>query len=167
MTPHITLVNPPYPVGAHVHPSFIPIGLGYLAAVLEKNQYEVDVIDCQVLKLSYEEFKEEISKSQPDVVGITSATLTYKSALKIARIVKEVVPNCLTVLGGCHATFWDYEALQECPYLDIVVRKEGEYTLLELAGRLEGGRDFHDVLGVTCRMNKKIIKNPDRPYIEN
>ena len=167
MTPHITLVNPPYPVGAHVHPSFIPIGLGYLAAVLEKNQYEVDVIDCQVLKLSYEEFKEEISKSQPDVVGITSATLTYKSALKIARIVKEVVPNCLIVLGGCHATFWDYEALQECPELDVIVRKEGENTLLELVQRIEAGKSYCDVLGTTCRKDEEIIRNQDRPYMED
>jgi hypothetical protein len=80
---HTTLVNPPYPMGAHQHPPFIPLGLGYLAAVLEKNQHEVDVIDCQALKLSYEQYKSEISKRQPDIVGITSTTLTYKSALQI------------------------------------------------------------------------------------
>jgi hypothetical protein len=47
----ITLVNPPYPQQAHHHPHFIPLGIGYLAAVLEKNGYKVDVIDCQLLKL--------------------------------------------------------------------------------------------------------------------
>ena len=83
---HATLVNPPYPKGAHQHPPFTPLGLGYLAAVLEKNQYEVDVIDCQASKLSYEEFKHEISKLQPDMVGMTSTTLTYKSALRIADL---------------------------------------------------------------------------------
>ena len=46
MRPHVTLVNPPYPKDAHQHPPFTPLGLGYLGAVLEKNQYEVDVIDC-------------------------------------------------------------------------------------------------------------------------
>jgi anaerobic magnesium-protoporphyrin IX monomethyl ester cyclase len=164
---HTTLVNPPYPQGAHQHPPFTPLGLGYLAAVLEKNQYEVDVIDCQALKLSYEEFKSEISKRQPSIVGITSTTLTYKSALQIAKIAKEAHPNCVTVLGGCHATFWDDKALQECPHLDVVVRKEGENTLLELVQRLEAGKSFHDVLGTTCRMDKEITRNPDRPYIEN
>jgi radical SAM superfamily enzyme YgiQ (UPF0313 family) len=87
--------------------------------------------------------------------------------LHIARIAKEMLPNCLTVLGGSHATFWDNEALQECPYLDVVARKEGENTLLELVGRLKTGSAFHDVSGITCRMDKKIMKNPDRPYIEN
>ena len=154
-------------MGAHQHPPFIPLGIGYLAAVLEKNQYEVDVIDCQALKLSYEEFKSEISKRQPNIVGITSTTLTYKSALQIAKTAKEECPDCITVLGGPHVTFWDENALQECPHLDIVVRKEGENTLLELVQRLEAGKSFSDVLGTTCRKDGKIVKNPDRPYIEN
>src|SRR4030042_4312731 len=96
---HVTLVNPPYPSGSHQHPPFTPLGLGYLAAVLEKNHYKVDVIDCQALKWTYEEFKKEVSKRQPDLVGITSTTLTYKSALHIAEIPKAVCPNCLTLLG--------------------------------------------------------------------
>src|SRR4030042_1750507 len=140
---HVTLVNPPYPSGSHQHPPFTPLGLGYLAAVLEKNQYKVDVIDCQVLKLSYDEVKSEIGKRQPSIVGITSTTLTYKSALRIAKIAKEVCPNCLTLLGGPHATFWNDKALQECPSLDVVVRKEGENTLLELVKTVEAGKSFH------------------------
>jgi anaerobic magnesium-protoporphyrin IX monomethyl ester cyclase len=167
MGTHTILVNPPYPQGAHQHPPFIPLGLGYLAAVLEKNQYQVDVIDYQALKLTHEQFKNEIRKRQPDIVGVTSTTLTYKSALQIAKIAKEAHPNCLTVIGGSHVTFWDENALKECPQLDIVVRKEGEYTLLELVQRIEAGKSIHDVLGTTFRKDGKIIKNPDRPYIEN
>jgi anaerobic magnesium-protoporphyrin IX monomethyl ester cyclase len=167
MKPHVTLVNPSSPSGSTGHLPFALLGLGYLAAVLEKNQYEVDVIDCQALKLSYEEIKSEISKRQPNIVGMTSTTLTYKSALKLARIAKETCPNCLTILGGPHATFWDDKALQECPYLDVVVRKEGENTLLELVQKLEAGKSFHDVLGITYRKDGKIARNPDRPYIEN
>jgi anaerobic magnesium-protoporphyrin IX monomethyl ester cyclase len=164
---HVTLVNPPYPKGAHQHPPFTPLGLGYLAAVLEKNKYEVDVIDCQASRLTYEDFKREISKRQPDIVGVTSTTLTYKSALQIAKITKEAHPSSLTVLGGSHVTFWDVEALQECPQLDVVVRKEGENTILELVERLEAGKDFHDILGVTCKKGEEIVRNPDRPYIED
>ena len=89
MKTHVTLVNPPYPSGAHQHPPFTPLGLGYLAAVLEKNNYQVDVIDCQALQISYEEFKQEINKKEPTIIGITSTTLTYKSALKIAEITKD------------------------------------------------------------------------------
>jgi anaerobic magnesium-protoporphyrin IX monomethyl ester cyclase len=164
---HVTLVNPPYPKGAHQHPPFTPLGLGYLAAVLEKNGYEVDVIDCQALNISFEEVKSELSKRNPDIVGMTSTTLTYKSALRIVKIAKEVCPNCLTLLGGVHVTFWDEEALEECPQLDVVVRKEGENTLLELMQRLEAGKSFGDVLGITYRKDGKIVKTADRPYIED
>ena len=58
----VTLVNPPYPAGAHQHPPFTPLGLGYLAAVLEKENYTVDVIDCQASHLTYEDFKNEIKR---------------------------------------------------------------------------------------------------------
>jgi anaerobic magnesium-protoporphyrin IX monomethyl ester cyclase len=160
-------VNPPYPTRPYQHQPFPPLGLGYLAAVLEKNKYEVDVIDCQALRLSYEAFKREISKRKPNVVGLTATTRTYKSALRIIEISKELDPNCLTVFGGPHITFWDENALRDCQSLDIVVRREGEYTLLELVQRLEAEKDYHNVQGTTCRKNGKIMRNPDRPFIEN
>ena len=167
MKPHVTLVNPAAPVGAAMHMPFALLGLGYLAAVLEKNQYKVDVIDCQVLKLSFEDFRSEISKRQPDIVGVTSSTLTYQSALKLVKIAKEACPNCITAVGGSHVTFWDDKALEECPEIDMVVRREGENTLLELVQRIEAGKSYHDVLGTTCRKDGKIVRNPDRPYIED
>lgn len=167
MKPHVTLVNPPYPLNAHQHIPFPQLGMGYLAAVLEKNGYTVDVIDCQALMISFDEFRTELSKRKPNIVGITSITLTYKSALKIAKLAKEVHPNCVTVLGGPHVTFWDENTLNECPSADIVVRQEGEYTLLELVQKLEAGKPLDNVLGTTCRKDGKIVKNPARPLIEN
>src|SRR3972149_6664721 len=160
MQPHVTLVNPPAPSGSTGHLPFALLGLGYLAAVLEKNQYEVDVIDCQALKLSNEEFRSELDKRKPNIVGLTATTLTYNAALKLAKIAKEVLPECLTFVGGPHVTFWDDKALEECPYLDVIVRREGEYTLLELVQKLEAGKSYHDVLGITYRKNGKITRNP-------
>ena len=167
MKPHVTLVNPPYPTGSHQHPPFIPLGLGYIAAVLEKNQFEVDIIDCQALKLTQEDFKNEIAKRQPGIVGVTSTTLTYKSALEVLQTAKATHPNCVTAIGGPHATFWDENALKECSALDVVVRKEGETTMLELAQRVEAGKPFYDLLGTTTRKDGSIVQNEERPYIED
>jgi len=167
MKPHVTLVNPPAPSGSTGHMPFALLGLGYLGAVLEENKYEVDVVDCQVLQLSYDDFRSEIVKRRPDIVGLTSTTLTYLSALKLARITKEVLPDCLAIIGGPHVTFWDKEALEECPALDVIVRREGEYTLLELVQKVEAGESFRDVLGITYRKDREFVRNPDRPYIEN
>jgi len=163
----VTFVNPPYPTGSHQHPPFIPLGIGYLAAILERNGYDVNVIDCQALKLTLNEVENELHKRQPDVVGLTSTTLTYKSALEIIKLAKKALPNCLTIIGGSHVTFWDDKALQECPQLDIVVRKEGENTLVELMQKLEANKSFSDVLGITYRKGEEIIRTPDRPYIED
>ena len=81
----IALVNPPPPLGAYVHYQSPLIGLAYIAAVLEKNGYEVKVIDCPPLKMTYESLKREIVHFKPDVVGITSVTVTLSSALQAAR----------------------------------------------------------------------------------
>ncbi len=164
----ITLVNPPYPSNAHSHPPFIPLGIAYLGAVCEKAGHEVTVIDCQAERLSFEAFRKRVAQTDAEVVGMTSTTLTYKSALENARIAKEELPNCTTVLGGCHATFWDENALNECPSLDIIVRREGEITFIELLEKLKSKSSLKGVLGVTFR-NKDggITRNEDRPFIEN
>jgi anaerobic magnesium-protoporphyrin IX monomethyl ester cyclase len=164
----ITLVNPPYPSNAHSHPPFIPLGIAYLGAVCEKAGHEVTVIDCQAERLSFEAFRKRVAQTNAEVVGMTSTTLTYKSALENARIAKEELPNCITVLGGCHATFWDENALNECPSLDIIVRREGEITFIELLEKLKSKSSLKGVLGVTFRgKNGGIVRNEDRPFIEN
>ncbi|MEM0058726.1 MAG: radical SAM protein [Candidatus Bathyarchaeia archaeon] len=163
----VVLINPPYPKESHQHPPLIPLSLGYLGAVCEKSGYDVSVIDCQAERLDFEGFRKRIAGTNADVVGITSATLTYKSALRIAKISKEVLPESTIVLGGCHATFWDVNALNECPSLDIIVRKEGEATFIELLQKLEHKEPLKDVRGITYRDDGRIVQNEDRPYIEN
>ena len=164
----MTLVNPPYPSGAP-QSLFIPLGIGYLAAVLEKNQYEVNVIDCQVLRLTRKQLETELIQNQPDVVGVTSATLTYKPALEIVKTAKEVIPNCLTVLGGPHVTVLDEQALSEHPETDVVVRGEGEQTMLELVDLVSESnlKNLDKVAGITFRKNGRIVHTPDRPFIQN
>jgi radical SAM superfamily enzyme YgiQ (UPF0313 family) len=164
----VTLVNPPSPSGAP--PAlFIPLGIGYLAAVLEKNQYEVDVIDCQVHRPTSEQLEAEFVKSQPDVVGVTSSTLTYNPALEIVKTAKKVFPNCLTVLGGPHVTVLPEQTLHEAPEADIIVRGEGEQTLLELANLASRGdlKSLQEVNGITFRKNGQIVHTKDRDFIQN
>ncbi len=164
----ITLVNPPYPPSVHSHPPFIPLGIAYLGAVAEQAGHEVTVIDCQAEKLTYETFRSRISQTPSDVVGVTATTLLYKSAMHLVNIAKEVQPQAVTMLGGSHGTFWDENALNEYPSLDMVVRREGEQTFVEFLSKLQSKTSFNNVLGITFRgKDGKIVKTPDRPYIEN
>ncbi|MGD6807098.1 MAG: B12-binding domain-containing radical SAM protein [Candidatus Bathyarchaeia archaeon] len=163
----ITLVNPPYPPSVHSHPPFIPLGLAYLGAVAEKAGHKVTVIDCQAERLNYDTFRTRIAETSSDLIGATATTLLYKSAMKLITIAKEAQPNAVTALGGSHGTFWDENALKEYHALDIVVRREGEETLLELAEKLESQSSLKGVLGITYREVEKIVRNPDRPFIQD
>jgi anaerobic magnesium-protoporphyrin IX monomethyl ester cyclase len=164
----ITLVNPPYPPSVHSHPPFIPLGIAYLGAVAEKEGHEVTVIDCQAEKLTYEAFRNRIEQTPSDVIGATATTLLYKSAMQLITIAKQVHPHAVTILGGSHGTFWDENALNEYPSLDIVVRREGETAFIELLNKLQTKTSFNNVLGITFRNKEgKIISNPDRPFLED
>jgi anaerobic magnesium-protoporphyrin IX monomethyl ester cyclase len=140
-----------------------------LAAVLEEKGYAVDIIDCQVLKLTRKQLEDEFIQSQPDVVGVTSATLTYKPALEIVKTAKEALPNCLIILGGPHVTVLDEQTLNEQPEVDIVVRGEGEQTMLELADLVSKSnlKNLHEVKGITFRKNAQIVRTHDRAFIQN
>jgi anaerobic magnesium-protoporphyrin IX monomethyl ester cyclase len=164
----ITLVNPPYPPGVHSHPPFIPLGIAYLGAVAEQAGHEVTVIDCQAEKLSYDAFSSRLSQVPSDVVGVTATTLLYKSAMQLIDIAREVHPQAVTMIGGSHGTFWDENALKEYPSLDIVVRREGETTFIELLEKLQVQSSLNSVLGITFRgKNGTIVCNEDRPLIED
>jgi anaerobic magnesium-protoporphyrin IX monomethyl ester cyclase len=163
----ITLVNPPYPLNVHSHPPFIPLGLVYLGAVAENAGHKVTVIDCQAEKLTYETFRDRIAQTPSDIIGVTATTLLYNSAIKLIDIAKETQPQAVTILGGSHATFCDENALRECPSLNIVVRREGEQTFLELLVKIHNQLSLENVLGITYRNVDKIVRNEDRPFIED
>jgi len=163
----ISLINPPYPPSVHSHPPFIPLGLAYLGAVAEKAGHQVTIIDCQAEKLTYEAFIARIAQTSSDVVGVTATTLLYKSAMKLITAAKQALPQAVTMLGGSHGTFWDENALNEYPSLDIVVRREGEQTFIELLEKLQTQASLTNVLGITYRNGDKIVRNADRPFIED
>jgi anaerobic magnesium-protoporphyrin IX monomethyl ester cyclase len=165
----IALVSPPPPLGAHVDYQNPLIGLATMAAVLEKNGYEVAVVDCPRLHMTHEDLKREIVRLEPDIVGITCVTATFPSALQVARVIKESNSRTLIALGGPHATFMDRQILSEEPEVDIVVRGEGEQTILELASHVSDSclKGLNEVAGITFRKNGQIIQTPNRPFIQN
>ncbi len=164
----VTLVNPPYPLSAHAHPPFIPLGLAYLGAVAEREGHQVTIIDCQAERLCHENFRKRIAQVPSDVVGVTSTTLLYNSAKHILEIAKETHPHAVTMIGGSHVSFWDENALNECPAIDIIVRREGEVTFVELLKAIDLKKNYESIVGITFRgKDGKIIRNADRPFFED
>jgi anaerobic magnesium-protoporphyrin IX monomethyl ester cyclase len=165
-TAKIALVNPPILKGVYHHQPFLTIGLAYLAAVLKKNGHEVTVIDCLALEMDHEKLKAKLSSFEPDVVGITSMTPMIQSTLLSARVAKEARPDAIVALGGPHATFMDKQILEQETAVDVVVRGEGEQTLLEIVQNAAEPKSLHKIDGITFRSSGQIIQAPTRPFIQ-
>lgn len=163
----IALVNSPLLEETYHHPLFPPLGLAYLAAVLEQNDFEVRIMDCPACAMDHEKLRADLASFEPTLVGIASMTATIPSALKSARVAKEVCPDAKVLMGGPHATFADAEILTEEPAVDIIVRGEGEVTLLELAQNSPKLEKLGEIKGITFKDNNQIVKTPDRSFIQN
>ncbi|HID18751.1 TPA: B12-binding domain-containing radical SAM protein, partial [Candidatus Bathyarchaeota archaeon] len=147
----ILLIQPPIPPEVELYSTAEmiapPMGLAYLAAVLEQHGYEVEVLDAPVFELTYEKLPSEVERRKPDIVGITATTAVAPSAFKTARIVKETIPEALVVMGGPHITFLPEGTMRTEPSIQIGVIGEGEYTLLDLVKTWEKSRDLRKVKG--------------------
>jgi anaerobic magnesium-protoporphyrin IX monomethyl ester cyclase len=164
----VALISPPPPsVLAFVDYQNPTVGLAILAAVAEKNGYEVIVLDCPALHMTYDQLKVEIGRFKPDIVGITSVTPTFSSALKVAQTTKEVYPKSLVVLGGPHVTIADDQFILQHPEVDVVVKGEGEQTIVDLAHYVLGEKNLEKVAGIIFKKNRQIVRTPNRPCIEN
>jgi radical SAM superfamily enzyme YgiQ (UPF0313 family) len=153
------LVNPPYPFSEI---PILPMGLSYLAGVLEHNGHEVQILDLLVSRYSKEKIKNKIEEYQPDIVGVTSVTLNYPVASDILKYTKSVDKDIITIIGGPHVTFAPVETLTEAPWIDIVVRGEGEMTMLDIVS----GKKLADIDGIAYR-DSSIKITRERRLIEN
>lgn len=179
----ILLVNPPqtfFP-GSDPPSANLPIGLLYVAAVLDRKGYDTEILDALIadfpfrkigditeVGMPYERMKEEIRRRKPDIVGIANPfTSQVKHAVRVADIVKEVDSSILTVVGGPHVTVVPTKFLEEVKSVDIAVVGEGEQTILDIVSVSEGKKKIKDVQGIAHRISEKVILNSPRSFSEN
>lgn len=162
----ITFVNPSAKVEVvkTLEISTPPLGLGYLASVLREMGFKVRIIDDLVENLNFSDFLKKIKDSL--IVGITSTTPTFKSALEYAKKIKRAFPDIFIILGGVHVSFEPEKALKN-EFVDAVCIGEGERTIVEVAERLESGRDLEGVKGIYFKKEDKIVKNSPREFIQD
>lgn len=138
----VLLIDPPGPwVG-------INTGLAYLCGVL-RPYHEVEVLELAVpspQSLRPLETALETARSfEPQVVGISAKSPTWRISQEIAAQVRQAAPEAFIVVGGAHATL-SQESLFQCPAVDAIVIGEGEYALPQLLDRLGG--DLASVKGM-------------------
>jgi len=146
-----------------------PLGLGYIAAVLEENGYSnVRILDCSVLEYSPQAYRRYLKQFNPDFVGIQTLTPNFYNALKSAQIAKEeAVP--IVALGGYHPTAKPTESLQLAHgNVDVVFRGEAEYSTLEFVQNIEAGLDWNQTKGISyLHSNNQVVHNESAPPIKN
>jgi radical SAM superfamily enzyme YgiQ (UPF0313 family) len=150
----VLLVNPPWHLRrgniwrdtASVMP---PLGLAWIAAVLELHGHQVQILDAHAERCTLEAVRARLAAMGDfDWVGISSTTSLIANALEIVRMAKARWPQSRVAMGGVHPTVLPEEVLAE-PAVDVVVRGEGEETMKELVS----GADFAGVLGISYRQD--------------
>ena len=141
------------------------LGVLYLAAVLEQNNIDVEIVPSHVLNLSWEDLARKFAAEKPDIIGITTTTENRFLSFQLAEVAKKAHPEAFVVMGGPHFTGTAYDTLSHIPAVDGVVSGEAELTLLELVQALEARDSLRKVDGLAFRENGIIIENRPRQRI--
>jgi anaerobic magnesium-protoporphyrin IX monomethyl ester cyclase len=180
----VCLINPPR-IQPKVwgKPNVVPpIGLAYVAAVLEKD-HDVCIIDAPTegrgnlkevdgttyrVGLSNKEMADRVRRWSADVVVIEIPFSGWaKAAFEVASVVKGVDESIVTVLMGLHPSARPEDCLENSD-VDFVVIGEPENTVFELVDALEkdaGG--FKDISGIGFVKDGVPVFTSPRPVIED
>ncbi len=157
----VALINPNFITKSITDKFTLPaLGLEYIAANI-LDLANVKIINGKVRNLSISQIMRELIDFKPDVVGISCCyTIGVNFALKIAKESKK--QGYSTVLGGWHPSF-DHSEILKYPFVDIIVRGEGEITFREVIEN----KDLENIRGISYKSNGTLFNNPDRPLIKD
>ncbi len=162
----VMLINPPIdsvlehghvsPVTAYLFYNSAPLGILYIAAVLEQAGHDVAVIDAAAQGLDIAATTAEVEAFRPDIIGVGSFTVTFETTRVLGRALRDALPGVPLVLGSYHVTLVPDQAMAESVF-DIGVLGEGEHTMLELTEWAAGRRTLDDVAGIVYRGDDGLV----------
>lgn len=146
-----------------------PLGLAYLAAMLEQENYNVKIIDANALGLSNDQILKEIREFKPKVIGLSAVTPTINQVHELAVSIKRISANINIILGGVHGSILPEDTLKRFPNFDVIVLNEGENIINQLSESLinnNNNNNLDTIPGIAYKNNHDIIKiNPHKKYI--
>lgn len=175
----VLLINPPLTLKKGYVSWFgfyVPLGLAYIAGVLLKEEYTVEILDCLMegkdirekaphdmvrIGLSMEQIKEMIIKKKPTIVGINNNFYSYgNDPVKIAEFIRSCLPQTYIIMGGAGTP--KLNELLSTNVIDVLVNGEAEYTFRDLVHHISRGHieEARKVKGTTWQLHNKIITNP-------
>jgi len=188
----VLVITPPYYRFMGYGLRYLPLGPAYIFSVLKQNGYDVEfcnldykrnLVDEQLSFTAQErefrknindpdnglyfDFKQYLQTEKPVAVLINfHSSNLYHAVINIARIVKEIDSEIKIIVGGLHPTVFPVETIKEV-CVDIVVRGEGEETIVELIQVLEKDGDLQRVKGITYINNGAVYSTADREFISD
>lgn len=154
----------PLPEGEGINEATLepPLGLAYLAAMLERHGFACSIIDANVLRLPPRQVMERIP-SDTKLIGFYLNSFNYSSVLETTRLCREERPESVVLLGGPLASAAPEMVLSRIPCHGLV-RGEGEYAIVRIMQNIAAGRDVFDseVPGAAYRdsENGSLLMNP-------
>src|SRR6516165_3381308 len=143
-----------WPATREIESYWYPVWLAYPAGMLEGSR----LLDANPHHVSAEQTI-EIGKQYEFLVLFTS-TPGFRGDMKLATLMKEANPKLKICFVGPHVTTLPDQALNDCPAIDFVVRREFDYATVEFAN----GKPLNEILGISYRdANGKVVHNLDRP----
>ena len=168
----ILFIHPNYHSGgAEIAGNWPPAWVAYLTGALKQAGYDdVHFIDAMTNHVTEGDLRRKLAELQPDVVGTTAITPSIYVAEHTLKIAQEVVPNAIRVLGGIHATFMFKQVLSEAPWVDVIVRGEGEEIVVELMNAIRDGRwpaERKKIKGIAYADGTKIVATQAASTVKN
>ncbi|WP_295402014.1 magnesium-protoporphyrin IX monomethyl ester anaerobic oxidative cyclase [uncultured Thiocystis sp.] len=169
----ILMIQPNYHCGgAEIAGNWPPGWVAYIGGALKHAGMDnVRFVDAMTDDIPDDKLREIIRANKPDVVLATAITPQIYKAQSTLQLAKEVNPDTITVLGGIHATFMYTQVLGEAPWIDYIVRGEGEEIAVALLKAIEDGTHRearHKIWGISFINDEgQVVATPAHPVIED
>ncbi len=168
----IVFIHPNYHSGgAEIAGSWPPAWVAYLTGALKAAGFDdIHFIDAMTNHVDNDALRVKLAELKPDVVGTTSITPSIYVAEEVLKIARDVAPDCVTVLGGVHATFMFRQVLTEAPWIDVIVRGEGEEIVVNLMNAIAMGRwpeDRRKIHGLAFIEEGEIVSTQAASTVKN
>lgn len=147
--------------------NYVHLGLAYIAAYLEKYNFDVDILECEKYGITFDNIQKIIIQNQYEAIGISTIYQNLKNVLHIAKIIKKANPNIRVFLGGYGATFSCEQILRQSKNIDLCVLGEGEITTLELVQTIEKKEEWRNIKGIAYMDSDRLVITEKRNLVEN
>lgn len=145
--------------------SYPPLGILYLAAILERNNISVKIIDIGAEKQPLTETLKIIKKEKPDLIGISAMTPLLQGSVTLAKKIKQFNKNIKICLGGPHISA-DPKFINRIKYFDFGITGEGEYSFLKAYQKIINQKKIDKIIIGETPKDLSLIPWPARHLID-